>query len=60
MVGFTAVIGLALVLNAAVCGVISGVYPRYEARVMWMLVLMAMLLLVDVSRARSSADRSIS
>ena len=35
------VIGCALVVNAAVCGILSGSSPRYQARVIWLLPLLA-------------------
>lgn len=33
-----------LVVNAAICGTLSGVFPRYEARVIWLLPLLAILI----------------
>jgi hypothetical protein len=35
----------AVILNAGVCGVISGPFPRYEARLIWLLPLVSVLLL---------------
>jgi hypothetical protein len=43
----SAAIGLsgALVVNAAVCGVLSGVYDRYQARLIWLVPFLAILAL---------------
>jgi hypothetical protein len=43
----SAAIGLcgALLVNAAVCGVLSGVNDRYQARLIWLVPLLAMLAL---------------
>ena len=38
------VLAAAIVLNAAVCGVFSGPFPRYQARIVWLLPAIAMLL----------------
>lgn len=35
------------VINATVCGAVSGVFPRYQARVVWLLPLTALLFVVD-------------
>jgi putative flippase GtrA len=37
-------LGAAIVLNAAVCGIFSGPFPRYQARIVWLLPAEAMLL----------------
>jgi putative flippase GtrA len=34
----------AIVLNAGICGMLAGVFPRYQARVVWLLPAMAVLL----------------
>jgi hypothetical protein len=38
------IIALGVILNAFVCGAISGHFARYQARVVWLVPLMAMLL----------------
>ena len=46
----------ALLLNAAICGALSGPYPRYQARVVWLLPLLATALALrpvgSISRSR--------
>ncbi|WP_131819148.1 hypothetical protein [Sphingomonas jatrophae] len=42
-----------VVANAAVCGILSGVFDRYQSRIIWVLPLIAMVLLV---RQRRAAD----
>lgn len=39
-------VGVGLVSNAAICGVLSGVADRYQARVAWAVPLLAMLILL--------------
>jgi putative flippase GtrA len=34
----------AIILNAGICGTLAGVFPRYQARVVWLLPAVAMLL----------------
>lgn len=41
-----AVLLLALLANAALCGIASGVNDRYQARIVWLLPLLAMVILV--------------
>lgn len=51
-----AAVALALgvvLINAAVCGMISGPFPRYQARVVWLLPAVAALLEVGLWRRRS-------
>jgi hypothetical protein len=40
---FAAIIFLGVALNAVICGVLSGPYDRYQARVIWLVPLMAAL-----------------
>jgi hypothetical protein len=42
-VGFVGVILIGIVLNAAVCGVLSGPFDRFQARVVWLVPLTAAL-----------------
>ena len=42
-IGFVGLIGAGLLLNAALCGVLSGPYARYEARVIWLAPMCALL-----------------
>lgn len=37
-------LGAAVILNAAVCGILSGPFPRYQTRIVWLLPAIAMLL----------------
>ncbi len=41
-------IGAAIVLNAAVCGIFSSPFPRYQSRIVWLLPADAMLLALAV------------
>ena len=36
-------IGAAVVANAAICGVLSGPFARYEARLIWLVPMLALL-----------------
>ena len=40
----TLFLAAAVVINAAVCGIVSGPFPRYQARVVWLLPAISMLL----------------
>ena len=44
LVAATAFLLLAVVVNAAVCGILSGPFARYQARIVWLVPLAAMLL----------------
>ena len=48
----------AMALNAVICGILSGPHPRYQARVIWLLPLLAAGLLLGsapaVSRSREA------
>jgi hypothetical protein len=52
---FCLVILLGIVLNAFVCGALSGPHSRYQARVAWLIPLLALLLLYDQHRAAPPA-----
>ena len=45
----------ALILNAAICGALSGVHPRYQSRVVWLLPLLAAGLLARPAAAVTAA-----
>ena len=48
-----------IVLNAAVCGILSGPFPRYQARVIWLVPMIAVLSLMALRRyggARSASE----
>ena len=49
----------AVVVNAAVCGALSGVFPRYQARIVWLAPLAA-LLLAAADRRRATLRRKLS
>jgi hypothetical protein len=45
-----------IITNAAMCGVLSGVHDRYQARVMWLVPALALLtFFADQSRARANS-----
>ena len=50
----------ALVMNAAVCGILSGPQPRYQGRVVWLLPLLAGALLLPPAGRLSPAPRAAS
>jgi len=39
----TGMVGAAVVFNAAICGVLSGPFPRYEARLIWLVPTLALM-----------------
>ena len=41
----------AVILNAAVCGAISGPFPRYQARIVWLFPAAALLFEIAVRSA---------
>ena len=43
-----------IVLNAAVCGILSGPFPRYQARVVWLLPMLAVLSVLVSRRYRGA------
>ena len=43
----------ALVGNAALCGALSGVYDRYQARLVWLVPLFALLVKVNMRKEPS-------
>ena len=45
-----------IVLNAAVCGILSAPSPRYQARVIWLIPMLAVLGLFAIRRARTAAQ----
>lgn len=53
LIGYTL---LYLVLNAAVCSTFSGVVPRYQARIIWLVPLVAMGLMLTSTRIRHWID----
>jgi hypothetical protein len=52
LLALTIVVVAVVTLNAAVCGVLSGVYARYQARVIWMIPMLAVLLARDLFQFR--------
>jgi hypothetical protein len=54
------VIVAALLANAAVCSLLSGVYDRYQARVTWLLPLLAIVAFHRFRLHRSSAQPTAS
>ena len=54
-VAATLMIAAAIVINAAVCGIFSGPFPRYQARVIWLFPLDALLLCIAVMPAAAWA-----
>ena len=61
--GFREFAGLVIagvMLNAAVCGVLSGIFDRYQARVVWLVPLLALvwgLQLLTSRRCLATAER---
>lgn len=57
---FTFIIVLGVIINAALCGAVSGPHPRYNARLIWLLIVCAMLLEIAwpiiTTRARHLID----
>lgn len=51
-----ALVGAGLLLNAVICGVLASPYPRFQARVIWLLPLAA-LIAVDLVRRLPRAER---
>ena len=49
----------ALLLNAAICGALSGPHPRYQSRVVWLLPLLAGGLLLGAPAALSRPARAL-
>jgi hypothetical protein len=41
----------AVILNAAVCGALSGPFPRYQARIVWLFTAAALVLEIAVRAA---------
>jgi len=54
----TLVVLAALLANAAICGALSGVHPRYQSRVVWLLPLLAAGLLLRPAAAPRAAHRA--
>jgi hypothetical protein len=50
--GFSFMVVSGVILNAIVCGALSGPWGRYQARVMWLLPMIAMLLFEHWRRSR--------
>jgi hypothetical protein len=57
-IAFVALIGAGLLLNAAICGVISGPYARYGARVIWLAPMCALLAALLFGARSSRIPRS--
>ena len=49
-----------VILNAAVCGILSGPFARYQARLIWLLPFVALLFAADWWQRRSRATNSVS
>ncbi|QYE34529.1 hypothetical protein KZX46_17460 [Polymorphobacter sp. PAMC 29334] len=45
-----------VILNAAVCGILSGPFPRYQSRIVWLIPAGAVLLLTRLRRERRHGD----
>ena len=57
IVGLSAIMISTVIMNAFVTGVLSGVEPRYQSRIIWLLPLLAALLILDW-RGRRSLNRT--
>jgi hypothetical protein len=51
--GLALLLAVALVGNAAICGIISGPFMRYQSRITWLIPLLAAVLMIASRRARS-------
>lgn len=56
--GMVAVTALSLLGNAFVCGVLSGPHDRYQARMIWLLPMLAMIALAMIRRKRRSGAKA--
>lgn len=54
--GALGILGVGLISNAAICGVLSGVADRYQARVAWTIPLVAMLILMRIRSENSTTS----
>jgi hypothetical protein len=50
-------IPLGVVINAVVCGAVSGPHDRYEARVAWLVPFVAIALLLEIARSGRGSER---
>ena len=57
MVAFLAVVLTGIIVNAAITGILSGPYDRYQARVIWLLVLCAILVYLWSRTVGSASQR---
>ncbi len=57
--GAVLLVGVGLVSNAAICGVLSGVSDRYQARVAWAIPLLAMLILLRIRSEHRAREREL-
>jgi hypothetical protein len=57
LIGFAAVIAFSVLANAAVTGVLSNVEDRYQARVIWLVPLLAGVLVLTWLEQRASSER---
>jgi hypothetical protein len=53
LVGLASVIVTMIIVNAAVCGILSGVFDRYQSRVLWLLPLLAIVAALRIWEWRS-------
>jgi hypothetical protein len=54
LVGFSAFLLLSLIINAAICGILSGAAPRYQNRLIWLAALVPLSLIVkSLSRRKT-------
>jgi hypothetical protein len=57
--GAVLLVGVGLASNAAICGVLSGVADRYQARVAWAIPLLAMLILLRIRSEHRAHEREL-
>jgi hypothetical protein len=55
LVAFTLILVGAVIMNAVLCGTLSGPFERYQARVIWLVPMLAMVMEATVWRRRGSA-----
>ena len=56
LIAFSVFLMLSLIINAAVCGILSGAFPRYQNRLIWLAALVPLSLLVQKYQSKPRND----